>query len=325
MKKIVLFIIAFTMLFTITGCSGNDTESADSQTVKIGLLSIDDSLPFFVAEQEGLYEELGVDVELVPFGSALDKETALEAGEIDGDMTDLVVTGLLKKGGLDVKIVSTALGAEPSEGRFVLLAAPNSGISDISQLKGQTIAIGNNTIIQYVGDQICYMNGLTDADIVTDNIPDLALRMETLLSDGVPAAILPDPLATVAIKNGAIPLADDTQLTNENGSPVNLSQSVVIFRQESIDQKADAIKLVMQGYNEAKNMITNDPETYRAALAEFTSIPENLVSSYTMPAYTAHHIPDKAEVEAVFNWMFDKGLLDEQYTYENMVDESFIN
>jgi NitT/TauT family transport system substrate-binding protein len=321
MKKILAILFIISTLFIITGCANSDTSNTDN-TVKIGLLSIDDSLPFFVAEQEGLYEELGVDVELITFGSALDKETALEAGEIDGDMTDLVVTGLLKKGGLDVKIASTALGAVPEEGRFVLLASPNSGINDINQLKGQKIAIGNNTIIQYLCDQICYLNDFTDEDIVTENIPDLVLRMETLLSDGVTAAILPDPLATVAINSGAVVLADDTKLTDENGNPLNLSQSVVIFSQESIDQKSEEIKLVMQAYNEAKNKIINDPDSYKDALVEFTTIPENLASSYNIPIYAANHIPEKADVEAVFSWMFDKGLLDEQYKYEDFIDQS---
>ncbi len=323
MKRFIILLLSCAFLLLAAGCG--QQEDTDSQTVKIGLLSIDDSLPFFVAEQEGLFESYGVDVELIPFGSALDKETALEAGEIDGDMTDLVVTGLLKKGGLDIKIVSTALGATPEEGRFVLLAAPESGITDMEQLKGQTIAIGNNTIIQYIGDQMCYLNGFSDADIVTENIPDLALRLETLLAGGVTAAILPDPLATVAINNGAIPLVDDTQIVEANGIPVNLSQSVVIFRQESIEQKGDAIHLAMDAYQEAKNRITANPESYRDMLAEFTSISSELAETYPMPAYTAYHLPTEEEVIAVFQWMKEKGLLDQVYSYEEMTDASFQN
>lgn len=319
--KILTVLLMILMVGTLCGCS-NDTDTG-GQTVKIGLLSIDDSLPFFVAEQEGIFQELGVDVELIPFDSALDKETALEAGEIDGDMTDLVVTGLLKKGGLDVKIVETALGAVPAEGRFALLAAPNSGITDMNGLKGKSIAIGNNTIIQYIGDRICYMNGFTDEDIVTENIPDLVLRMETLLSGGVPAAILPDPLASVAVNNGAILLVDDTKLTAD-GSPVNLSQSVVIFSQSAIDAKSDAIALAMEGYRQAKEKINANPDNYRTALQEFTSIPEGLAATYAMPAYTAGALPTEAEVNAVFKWMFEKGLTDEEYNYAMMVDDSFV-
>lgn len=322
MKKFLTLFLIILLALAVCGCGNNTDPNPADQTVKIGLLSIDDSLPFFVAEQEGIFQEIGVDVELIPFGSALDKETALEAGEIDGDMTDLVVTGLLKKGGLDVKVVETALGAEPAEGRFVLLAAPDSGITEPSRLKGKSIAIGNNTIIQYIGDQMCYMNGFTDGDIVTENIPDLVLRMETLLSGGVTAAILPDPLASAAIKNGAVPLVDDTKLTAD-GKPVNLSQSVVIFRQESIDTKANAIAKVLEGYRQAKEKITNNPDNYRAALQEFTSIPENLAAAYAMPKYTAGALPTEDEVNSVFHWMFEKGLIDEEYDYSSVVDSRF--
>lgn len=239
-------------------------------------------------------------------------------------MTDLVVAGLLKKGGLDIKIIETALGANPTEGRFVLLASPNSGITDITQLKNQTIAIGNNTVIQYICDRICYMNGFTDEEIVTENIPDLVLRMETLLADGITAAILPDPLATVAINSGAVPLVDDTAIT-VNGQPLNLSQSVVVFSQESIDTKAEAIDSAMEAYREAKVMITENPDAYRDALNTFTSIPEDLASSYAMPAYTPNSLPTESEINAVFEWMFAKGLTEELYNYNSIVDESFIN
>ena len=325
MKKVSILILVLLLCFTITAC-GNDTENPNDndQTVKIGLLSIDDSLPFFVAEQEGLYDDLGVDVELIPFGSALDKETALEAGEIDGDMTDLVVAGLLKKGGNDIKVVETALGAEPIEGRFVLLASPNSGITDVNQLKGETIAIGNNTIIQYICDQICYINGFTDDEIVTENIPDLVLRMETLLSDGITAAILPDPLATVAINAGAIPLVDDTKISVD-GQPVNLSQSVVIFTQDSIDAKGESIDLAMEAYRQAKVLINENPDAYRDALKTFTSIPENLAATYAMPTYTPKVLPTAGEINSVFEWMFAKGLTDELYDYNSIVDETFVN
>lgn len=322
MKKFLAIFLMIMLALAVGGCGNESDQNTADQTVRIGLLSIDDSLPFFVAEQEGIFQELGVNVELIPFGSALDKETALEAGEIDGDMTDLVVTGLLKKGGLDVKVVETALGAEPAEGRFVLLAAPDSGITEPSQLKGKSIAIGNNTIIQYIGDQICYMNGFADEDIVTENIPDLVLRMETLLSGGVTAAILPDPLASAAIKGGAIPIVDDTKLTVDD-SPVNLSQSVVIFTQESIDAKADAIAKVLDGYRKAKEKINAAPDNYRAALQEFTSIPENLAAAYTMPKYTAGALPAEDEVNSVFHWMFEKGLTDEEYDYSSVVDKRF--
>lgn len=312
--------------FMLVGCGGTEEEAAEENaTVKIGLLNIDDSLPFFIAEQEGLFEKHGVQVELVSFGSARDKETALEAGEIDGDMTDLVVTGLLKKGGLDVKVVATALGAEPAEGRFLLLAAPNSGIETVADLKNQPIGIGNNTIIHFLADEICTLNGFTEEEIQTQNIPDLKLRLDTLLAgNSIQAAILPDPLASLGVMDGATLILDDTKLQDEDGNPLNLSQSVVIFTQESLESKGAEIAKVMAAYDEAKTLLNENPEQYRDALINFAKVPEALKESYAMPHYTTNTVPTAEEVERVMSWMQTEGLLDTAYTYEEIVDTSLL-
>ena len=151
MKRITAALLAvLTMMFCLAGCGGKKPD----EPLRIGLLSIDDSLPFFMAQELGLFEKQGVEVELIPFAGASDKEAALEAGRLDGDMTDLIVTALLKKGGTDVKIVSVALGAESKEGRFALLAAPGSTAETPEDLAGVGVAVGDNTIVHYLHHRI---------------------------------------------------------------------------------------------------------------------------------------------------------------------------
>ena len=45
--------------------------TARAETVRIGVLPVLDALPLQVATQDGLFREQGLDVELVPFQSAL--------------------------------------------------------------------------------------------------------------------------------------------------------------------------------------------------------------------------------------------------------------
>ncbi len=146
----VALLLIFCLCFVACGSDGNGQADGAGEAVRIGLLSIDDSLPFFAAQELGYFEDAGVSVDLLPFGSAKDKDMALEAGELDGVMTDLIVTALMKKSSTDVKIVSIALGADASEGRFVILAAPDSGIETMEDLKGVPVAVGNNTIVHYL-------------------------------------------------------------------------------------------------------------------------------------------------------------------------------
>ena len=72
-------------MLLVTGCGGGAAKdnSADAEPLKVGLLRIDDSFPFYVAEQEGLFEKHNVAVELQGFSNARDQSTALQGGELD--------------------------------------------------------------------------------------------------------------------------------------------------------------------------------------------------------------------------------------------------
>jgi len=54
-RVIVLFLILFVY------------STAAAESIKIGLLQIEDSVPFYVAEQEGFLKQENVEVELIPF------------------------------------------------------------------------------------------------------------------------------------------------------------------------------------------------------------------------------------------------------------------
>lgn len=311
--------IIFVFLFIFTGCNLQKPVEPIDRVLKIGVFLIDDSLPLFVAEAEKLFEKNNVKVELIPFNSARDKDVALETGEIDGVLTDIVVAALLKKGGTDVKITALVFGATPEEGRFAILASPQSPISKPEDLKGVPIAISNNTIIHYLAHKMPLEAGLKQEDIETQSIPDLKLRLEALVSGkDVEAAILPDPLATLGERMGAKVILDDTKLSK------NLSQSVMIFRQEAIENYPENVAALLHAFEEAGQEINKNPEKYYELRMEKTRVPEPLRGSYPSPTYSPLGVPDAEMVENIMDWMVELELLDKPFTYEEMVDKSLI-
>ncbi|MFZ5944899.1 MAG: ABC transporter substrate-binding protein [Bacillota bacterium] len=311
--------IILLMVIFITSCGNQKPAVNNDKVLKIGVLLIDDSLPFFVAEQEKIFEKNNVKVELIPFNSAREKDMALEAGEIDGVLTDMVVTALLNKGGTDVKVVALSLGAAPQEGRFVILSSPQSNITKPEDLKGIPIAISNNTIIHYLAETMPLEVGLKREDIKTLSIPDLKLRFEALLAGkDVQAALLPDPLAALAEKLGAKPIIDDTTLLT------NLSQSVIVFRGEVIKDHKEKVASILQAFKEASAEFMNNPDKYQDLRMEKTRVPEPLRGSYPTPVYSPLKVPSPEMVERIMKWMEEKKLLDEPYSYEQIVDNSLI-
>ncbi len=80
------------------------------QPLKIGLLPIEDSVPFYVAEQEKMYTGENLLVELIPFQSALERDSALAAGAIDGAIDDPIGAILFDKGQGRLQITSICIG-----------------------------------------------------------------------------------------------------------------------------------------------------------------------------------------------------------------------
>ena len=322
MKKTkVTKIIAASLLgmMMFTGCGGGEAKdnNANAEPLTVGLMRIDDSFPFYVAEKEGLFEKHNVAVELQNFSNARDLSTALQGGELDALMTDTVVTGLSIKGGADVRIVAMALGAVPEEGRFLVISAPDSGISAPEQLAGKNVAISNNTMMDYLIDQFEAELGLEN--MTTVNMPDLMLRTTTLLEGkDIDAAILPDPLAAFAVAEGANIVIDDTKLGE------NLSQSVVVVTKENIDDNRAQVEAMLAAYNEAIALINDNPDKYRTFALECANVPEALAETYPTPTFTANCVPTEAQIARVNDWLVEKELLAEPYDYEQMVDDSFM-
>ena len=106
MNRVLRFVLAALLAcsaLVLSACQNSPSGSNDKKTYKIGVLRIDDSLPLYTAESEKLFAKHGVDVQVIEFSSAADQQKAMEAGELDGMMTDMIVTGLLKKGTSSIK------------------------------------------------------------------------------------------------------------------------------------------------------------------------------------------------------------------------------
>lgn len=307
MKKLILF-----LLFTLISLPAFASDS-----LKIGLLLIEDSVPFYVAEQEKLFTDEGVKVELIPFLSALERDSALTAGAIDGAITDPVGAILSDRGRGNIKITSLCLGKTPEEGVFAILSSPKSGIDTIEGLKNEEIAISSSTIIEYVTDRLLEEQGFSAEEIRKIEVKKMPIRMQMLLSSSVKAATLPEPLASIAASKGAKVLLTDA------GSKESLSQTVMVFRSEVLISKKNAISSFFQAYKKAVIAINKNPESYRDVFMEKGRIPPFLAASYPIPTYPEPAPFSKSLFLPVAKWLGDKNLTD-PVSYEAMVSTDFM-
>ncbi len=294
-------------------------EELERVTLKLGMLPIVDSLPFWVAEAEGYFESQNLDVELITFKSANERDAALMSGRIDGMLADLVASATLRDSGTPVQIASLSLGATPDEGPMGILAGKGTGITDLSQLKGKEIAISTNTVMHYVAEQLLLENGFKPEEIKFVNFPSIPVRYESLMEGKINAAILPDPLLSMAEGQGAKLLATDAKAQQ------NYSQSVIVFTEEALQEKADGIRRLFIAYNQAIVALKLDHNRYVDLLIEKAKLPVLIKAVYhdAMP-FSPAQPPREEDVERVVKWLLDKGLLKAEVTYEELVNTSVL-
>ena len=300
---------------TETGTEAGTDAVSGPDKIKIGVLKIADSFPLYVAENEGLFAEEGLDVEVVDFQSGSDQSVAYEAGELDGLMTDMIVQSLINKSaqGREMKAVAMALGGTKEEGRFLVISSPNGSIKEPKDLEGARIGIAENTMMEYL--VVSYLKDL-GVDIETVeliNIPKLTLRLDSVIEGSeLDAAILPDPLAIEAVNRGCNTVIDDTLLDK------NYSQSVVTLSKEIIENYPEAAAAFVRAYDKAVEKINADPGSFEDLFFEKANVADVLRGKYTVPGYTPACLPTSDEVSSLQSWMVSKGLLNAEYSYEDI-------
>ena len=88
---------------------------------------------------------------------------------------------------------------------------------------------------------------------------------------------------------------------------------------EDLCQLADRLEAFRTAYNEAIGRINADPESFLDLFYEKANVAEPLQGRYTVPSYTPDCVPSLEDVARIQDFMVNKGLLEEPFSYEDMV------
>lgn len=290
-----------------------------AQPLRIGVLPVLNTLPIFVAQQAGFYDKLGVNVELVPVESARDRAIAQQAGEIDVANADVVGTVLQVKGGQAVKIVRH--DTFTSDYRFFsIVTGATSGLTTVDALTAALaadeaqIAISQNTVIEYLATMMLRNAGYEPEEDDYLEVAAIPVRLEQIAQGTVAAALLPEPLTTLATTvQGGAAVADD------NG--IGFIPVVLSVNQSTIDARPGDVCAFLKAYEMAVQAIAADPEAYRENPIR---IPDPVRPTYTIPQFAPPRVPTEAEVQQVVDWMIESGLTDDGVAYDQLVDDRFV-
>ena len=289
----------------------------ETVTLKIAVLPIIDTLPMYVAQQEGLFAKHGVNVEFVPVASAPERDQLLAAGQADGAVNETLAVMNFNKETVQMQAVRYALVPTEGHGHFFILASAQSGITTPDGLKGVEIGVSQGTVIEYVTERLLQAAGLSKDDIKTIAVPKIPDRMALLASGELKAGVMPDPLASLSMQQGAVNVLDDSKHP-EYGF------SVISFRKEVIDASPDAIKGFLAAIEEATALLNADPTKYNNVLSEQKLVPEPLIGKFQVPPFPTAGVPTEAEWADALAWAKEKGMLSVDVSYVDSVNATLL-
>lgn len=270
MRKL-FFFLSILLVTAFCGSCNSTNENAgdeDSTALRLGVLPTMDCLPFYYADSIGLFDSLGVDVNLVTFEAAMDADTAFVNGDIDGIVSDLVKACIWQGQG------DTSYVAMVGELKMWLITSPKARLLKAESLKEKIIGITRHSAVDYFADKILESVKLQSIDLNKPQINNIKLRGMMVDQDQYDGAILPEPYASEAVARGAKRLNGTSDLgvekKVENLMCVLFNDSVYQTRKNEIEKIRRVYDLAVKALNAdtLSNTLEYIPEPHRIHLPD---------------------------------------------------------
>jgi len=310
-RKIILIVSILCLV------AGSAAAGKQENELRMALLPVPDVLPAYVAEAQGYFAREGVEVKLLPVGSAVERDQLMQAGLADGIMNEISGAASFNRNENTVKIVSIARAPIGDSPLFRILAAPGSGITKAGDLADVPIGISVNTVIEYISDRMLVAAGLDRQKISFMSVPVLPERLQLLLSGQIKAATLPDPLGAAAVKGGAVEIMNDTAYKS-------VSASVLTFTNNALENKKEAVLAFMRAWDMACGDLNEKPDQFRPIMMKKIRVPPNVREDFVIPPMPRNQLPTRAQWDDVMAWMVEKKLLEAPLAYEESVTGAYL-
>lgn len=283
---------------------------AEPPPLRIGMMPAVDSAPLVVAERLGAFARRGLRVELELFQDQLAREASLQAGRIDGSVSDLVNAVSARAGGFDVRAVSS------TDGLFALLGSPAGPAGSIDDWRSPSVrsvrtGLLETSIVSYVTEKMLLAAGADSGKVELVPVLQLPARLELLLAGRLEAACLPEPLVSVALARGARLIADTRSLDSTPG--------VLLFTARALRDKADAVASLLEAWDEAVEALNRGPSELREVVAGRLGFPDAVRGSFILPRFRRASPPTQEEADDVMAWMRARGLISRPLPYAELV------
>ncbi len=244
-----------------SGDSGGDGATTSSDTggevIVIGYSAWPGWWPWAIAEQEGLFEANGVNVEMRWFDGYIESMEALAAGQIDGNCQTLNDT--------------ISFAADAVNGEVAVLVNDNSAgndkiivteeINSVADLQGKKVAIEEGVVDDFLLTLALEEEGLSrsDVEIVPLETGEAAAAFAAGQADAVGAF---PPFWSIALEREG-----SKELITSNDFPGAIPD-LLVMSQKIVDERPDDVQAIVNTWFDILDFMEENPERADEIIAE---------------------------------------------------------
>lgn len=256
----------------------------DSLALKIATTPTMDCLPLFIAMDDSLFQQRGVDVHLRLRTNQMDGDTLIAGGWVEGFVTDLFRAERLQRKGTPLRYVAA------TNAYWQLISNRQARIRELDQLSDKMIAMTRYSVTDYLADY-AIDSAHPKYDVFKVQVNDVHIRLKMLLNNEMDAMLLTEPQATTARVNGNPVLMDSQEK--------NMRFGVIAFREKALKDKriAQQVKTFTVVYNAMCDSINkNGVQHYAAVIKKYMGADQKTIKALPRLRYEHAEAPRQHDI-----------------------------
>lgn len=305
---------------------------ATATPLRISLPPVLESLPIAFAESWGMFDDAGLDVDVVGITDNQERSTALLTGNLDAVLADLTTAVLDYCTSRSVVVVSSAASTPPAGGlRLALVSHLGFGPSSLADLiaNDQYIAVTYCTDEEYLLDQLLAANKLPRAWLTRYTYFSDTLQVAVWFgAKTMPVAVLLEPYYSYIRTLIPVSGVPAQLVVLSDFSDLQATPRVLVFRSDVLARRSADVATFLRVYDEAVKRMNTTPrdEIINVGLdvviglffegANRATVQQQTLDAISIPTFDAPGSLSRETFDSMTDWMHRKGYTSGSVTFE---------
>ena len=290
-------------------------------TLRIGIYSTQDYLPYFVMQEQGFAKQHGLRFEETTYPGGAAIIDAMAAGSVDvGYVGSVPVLSAAERGLIPGTVVVAASNnfADPDHPGAGLLVAPF--VNTWKDLEGQSIAVNaTNSILTAAIKGRLKQEGVSDYSVVEIPFANMGLAVA---GGNVAAATMYEPFLTQSLLRG-----DGRLLGWIIGGPPfeRMESTLIVFRADLSRGNTQAVKAFLRASLQALKWMKENPEATRIILTKRLDLSKEVALKLNLMQWPTDARNNPALLDSMQPMLVQLGMLKAPIPAGRLYDETLLN